>query len=377
MFAPFMIFLLWLVWTLGPVFLLLCIFKIPTVSCVRTPVRRGLSRAPESGSLRAADRLEGHAEMDGSNTLAADHFIENRVVEGTRQGYKGKLRTMSIFLIQNGLYEYLNECITAIPVKVPIPFNIVKDMFGWIGTNTDIPIRSKRIKLLKEANEKFSKQSREASMTEEELYEEEDYDEDMDELELDEQGDIIIPDGPLDMFAAGSQTVTAKTMQGYKSALKWLYEEKRIVFPSEMDMMLDNFIAGYTRKVAEKKQLGIMSISEGKAPVSFSGFCYLCKVLMCLIPHFNLYPWKISIFGWSFETMSWNILGRCSNVNSLMLEHMDWSEDCLLVNIPTHKGDKSGDSIAQVCRHSYIHAYAYIFIFKLLKHIYAYIQSCM
>ena len=42
MFAPFMIFLLWLVWNLGPVFLLLCIFKISTVSCVRTPVRRGL-----------------------------------------------------------------------------------------------------------------------------------------------------------------------------------------------------------------------------------------------------------------------------------------------------------------------------------------------
>ena len=31
-------------------------------------------------------------------------------------------------------------------------------------------------------------QSREASMTEEELYEKEDYDEDMDELELDETG---------------------------------------------------------------------------------------------------------------------------------------------------------------------------------------------
>ena len=149
------IFFLGLVWNLGPVFLLLYIFKIPTVRCIRTPVRRGLSRAPESGSLRAADGLEGNAEVDGSNTLAADHFIENRVVEGTRQGYKGKLQTMLIFLIQNGLYEYLNECITAIPVKVPIPFSIVKDMFGWIGTNTDIPIRSKRIKLLKDANENF------------------------------------------------------------------------------------------------------------------------------------------------------------------------------------------------------------------------------
>ena len=43
---------------------------------------------------------------------------------------------------------------------------------------------------------------------------------------MDEQGDTKIPEGPPDMFAAGSQTETAKTIQGYKLALKWLYEGK-------------------------------------------------------------------------------------------------------------------------------------------------------
>ena len=106
--------------------------------------------------------------------------------------------------------------------------------------------------------------------------------------------------------------------------------------------------AGYTKKVVEKKLQGVMPISEGKQPVSYNGFSYLCKVLMTLILKGMLRPWKISIFGWSFETMSWNILGRCSNVHSLMLEHIDWAEDCLMVCIPSHKGDKSGTSISQV-----------------------------
>ena len=351
--------------------------------------------------------------VEGAGTAAADHFIQNRVVEGTRVGYRGKLRTMSIYLMDHCLFQYVNDLRDIIPIKVPLPFQVVKDMFGWLGTNTDIPIRGRRNKILKEAKEKMEKSYREAISEETKegdedfdedadeyevdeagnirvpdgpldlfaaggqtvtvktmsgyksalkwVYEEvkvpvpadikegdEDFDQDADEYEVDEAGNIRVPDGPLDLFAAGGQTVTVKTMSGYKSALKWVYEEVKVPFPADMDQMLEDIIAGYTRKVAEKKLQGVMPISEGKQPVSYSGFSYLCKVLMSLIPKGMLRPWKISIFGWSFETMSWNILGRCSNVHSLMLEHIDWAEDCLMVCIPSHKGDKSGTSISQV-----------------------------
>ena len=285
--------------------------------------------------------------VEGAGTAAADHFIQNRVVEGTRVGYRGKLRTMSIYLMDHCLFQYVNDLRDIIPIKVPLPFQVVKDMFGWLGTNTDIPIRGRRNKILKEAKEKMEKSYREA-ISEETKEGDEDFDEDADEYEVDEAGNIRVPDGPLDLFAAGGQTVTVKTMSGYKSALKWVYEEVKVPFPADMDQMLEDIIAGYTRKVAEKKLQGVMPISEGKQPVSYSGFSYLCKVLMSLIPKGMLRPWKISIFGWSFETMSWNILGRCSNVHSLMLEHIDWAEDCLMVCIPSHKGDKSGTSISQV-----------------------------
>jgi hypothetical protein len=68
-----------------------------------------------------------------------------------------------------------------------------------------------------------------------------------------------------------------------------------------MENMLEEMIAGYTRKVAEKKLEGAMSISEGKQPVSFSGLLLFVPCLMRGIPKGNTYPWKVSILGWSFQ----------------------------------------------------------------------------
>jgi len=86
------------------------------------------------------------------------------------------------------------------------------------------------------------------------------------------------------LFAQGDITIAVSTMQGYKSALKWMYSEAHVLFTREMDDWLDRFILGYRKIVAEKKLKGIMSIAEGKQPISFSGFCYLCYVLMTLVP---------------------------------------------------------------------------------------------
>jgi hypothetical protein len=60
------------------------------------------------------------------------------------------------------------------------------------------------------------------SLEVEDSKEEFDIDEDS---EVDENGRTFLSDGPIDMFAENHQTVTVQTMQGYKSMLKWLYDE--------------------------------------------------------------------------------------------------------------------------------------------------------
>ena len=84
------------------------------------------------------------------------------------------------------------------------------------------------MKLLKEAQNKFLEQFG-AVATQFEASDP-NVDEDEDWMELDDSEDISLFQGPLDLFAAGGQTVIVKSMQGYKSALKWLYEDARIAF---------------------------------------------------------------------------------------------------------------------------------------------------
>ena len=68
-------------------------------------------------------------------------------------------------------------------------------------------------------------------------------------------------------------------MQGYKSALKWLYTLRKVVFPDCLDQWLDNFVKGYKKIVAEKKLNGIMELNEGRYSLSFAGYCFYLRCL--------------------------------------------------------------------------------------------------
>ena len=68
------------------------------------------------------------------------------MVEGTRVGYKGKLKTMSVQM-DHCLFQYINDLRDRTPIKVPLPFHVVKNLFGWLVTNTDTPILERRNKI--------------------------------------------------------------------------------------------------------------------------------------------------------------------------------------------------------------------------------------
>ena len=163
----------------------------------------------------------------------------------------------------------------------------------------------------------------------------------MDEVENDE---ITSVNGSDLLFSDDKATISVTTMQGYKSALKWLYAERNVPFAPEIDKWLESHIKGYKKIVAGKKQAGIMSVHEGKRPISFSGYCFLAYALMTLQAQGKKYGFMESIFGWCFQVLAWNLVGRASNVIiSVFLQHMFWREDCLVIVISQHKGDQAGD----------------------------------
>ena len=160
--------------------------------------------------------------------------------------------------------------------------------------------------------------------------------------------DNLEPVTPDDLFASNQATVSKETMQGYKSALLWLYEEKhKIETSAKTTKWLSSFVKGYKRIVAQKKQDGIMDVNEGTKPLSFSGHSSLALLLMKLQPTKKRYNIKRSLFGWPFQNTIWNLIARGGNVGKILLTHMDWSEDCMLINIPSHKGDEAGEGQGQ------------------------------
>jgi len=74
---------------------------------------------------------------------------------------------------------------------------VVRELFGWLSLNTDIP--KKRGSFV------------------------ECWSDDEEGSENNEDGDVE----SIDIFAKNQKTVSHSTMQGYKSALIWLYKEKK------------------------------------------------------------------------------------------------------------------------------------------------------
>lgn len=82
-----------------------------------------------------------------------------------------------------------------------------------------------------------------------------------------------------------------------------------------------------------------MSITEGKQPLTFQGYRFLAKLAIKQSNDFSL-----SIFAWVFLVLCWNLIARCNSVASIMLSHITWKNDSLVVIFPSHKGDPDGSN---------------------------------
>jgi len=249
--------------------------------------------------------------MNNNHTCAAEHIVGKRVVDRTKRNYTYKLNIINVFLATltdefGDPIENLIDEENGGQMILPLDSDIVEQIFGWLSTNTDLPKRARRI------------------------------------VEEDDDDD----DQNVDIFANNKITISVSCMQSYKSALLWWYTENKINIDPKINEWIDTFISGYKKTVADKKARGVMSISEGKSPITYAGFCTIVKYLMELQPHGRRNTWAEGIFGWCFLSLSWNLMARSHSVGNIMLQHIEWKEDCMIIVFAKHKGDQTGDGLS-------------------------------
>ena len=71
---------------------------------------------------------------------------------------------------------------------------------------------------------------------------------------------------------------TFQYVSGHKSALKDFFSNNNVKIPNDAEKMMEQFFKGNNRKIAQMKQDGVMSIIEGKQPMSFKGYKFLAWI---------------------------------------------------------------------------------------------------
>lgn len=95
----------------------------------------------------------------------------------------------------------------------------------------------------------------------------------------------------------------ASTTFGYVSALKFYWRERHSI-PHDVDNYLKRFINGYKRRIAQKKELGLMKNYEGKVPVTISIYACLCRFAL------RIFRSAAGAFVHLYLILCWNLFAR-------------------------------------------------------------------
>jgi hypothetical protein len=113
---------------------------------------------------------------------------------------------------------------------------------------------------------------------------------------------------------------SASHVGGYKSALVWLYTEKKMAMDPLLSKEINLLLSGYRKATAEWKQKGEMPAFEGKRPLCAAGYEMSCNRFVGLAPcatstgnhrgDGRATTWEQGLFCWLFLILQWNLIAR-------------------------------------------------------------------
>ena len=133
----------------------------------------------------------------------------------------------------------------------------------------------------------------------------------------------------------------ATTLGGYRSAVTWLFKKfkrKQVVITPDFADELSRFMGGSKRGAARAGGLGATPHTDdkGKALMFPALYFVLCEVLAHE-------PFADGIFGWSYQTMLWNLMSRPAQPTSIHVNHVYWEADAMYIRFSHTKGDQVGE----------------------------------
>lgn len=225
---------------------------------------------------------------------------------------------------------------------LPLSLEIIKNVFEWLATDTDLPKRGR-------SKKKAPAPEREVEITSSILLGRDEVDSDDEGFEDTYDMEADVDEEILSVLEASKKSITISTscMQGYKSALKHEYSRQGVTMCSTIDKWIEDFMDGYGKLIQEKKELGIMKLKEGRSHLSFRGYCHIALWLVTIKNNsvkkigrgFTPYEY---IFAAAFMILSWNLMARVHSVGSIRFDHFDWVEDCMTITYARSKSDRHG-----------------------------------
>ena len=124
-----------------------------------------------------------------------------------------------------------------------------------------------------------------------------------------------------------------------KNALDYYYEDTLKTKMNKITVdKIAQLLTGLRKKRAKAKLDGTLSLHEGKDSIKFRGYKFLVEMVV-----FGHNCCKTAVFLWCYINLMWNLIQRSNNVALLKFEHIEWSEDAIVITVPKSKGDQLGD----------------------------------
>lgn len=125
------------------------------------------------------------------------------------------------------------------------------------------------------------------------------------------------------------------TLASHRSSLTHLLTSFNKPLSIEQQDSLKTFMRGTKRLAARHKaETGEGKMTEGKEPLQFSQYCILARALLHGDADFN--------WGHTFLVISWNLMCRACNTETIHYSHMAWQGDALGIYFAHMKNDQEG-----------------------------------
>ncbi|EKX36726.1 hypothetical protein GUITHDRAFT_117157 [Guillardia theta CCMP2712] len=229
---------------------------------------------PEACSISASDDPNIQAFLD---------LEFNTVSRSTQETYAYRIMGMIEFFQKDPRYHAaLNPGRTNL--KLPLPLDLLQAFFGWLCEHDGMRTAGSKRKA--------------ASAVSADGEEEEENADTPDVAGHERQAEVA---NILQVSSRDKATVAVSTVQGYKSALKYLYRRRNVMFTAiglktggrSLDDILDGYINSYTKEVTRKKGDGVMQAHEGKTTLS--------------MPEGSSESGSSWIFSWACCSVMWNL----------------------------------------------------------------------